>query len=73
MPYGLFDYIPDSTIHTMGKPIVCPQDIRRCPDGTVLRRNSSRGCSFPPCPPAKPPMPKCQPLITQNGCNYKLA
>lgn len=42
------------------KPGVCPMDIRRCPDGSAVRRIPP-ACTFSPCPPSKPPTPPTPP------------
>lgn len=69
MPYGLFDYTPESTIHTMGQtPVKCPMDVRRCPDGSFVSRVGPT-CNFKPCPP---PKPKCPPTTKVGNCNYRL-
>lgn len=30
--------------------IVCPADVRQCPDGRFVSRNPARGCAFDACP-----------------------
>lgn len=85
MPYGLFDYTPDSTIHTMGltpkAPITtkmlgeeCPQAMPpACKPGFTARITgySTDGCRTPRwmCEPTKP---QCPTTLTQGGCNYRL-
>lgn len=34
--------------------IVCPADVRQCPDGSHVSRNPDNGCAFHPCP-GEPP------------------
>lgn len=88
MPYGLFDYIPESTIHTMGLtpkgPITtkmlgeeCPVAMPpACPDGSIPRvistRRDSLGCQIPTFAPCPKPPSKCPTTLTQGGCNYRL-
>jgi len=33
-------------------PIVCPADVRQCPDGSYVSRKPANGCAFGPCPDA---------------------
>ena len=35
--------------------IVCPADVRLCPDGNFVSRNPASGCAFDPCPGASKP------------------
>jgi len=35
--------------------IVCPADVRQCPDGRFASRNPAQGCAFAPCPGADKP------------------
>jgi len=35
--------------------IVCPADVRLCPDGSFVSRNTANGCAFEPCPGASKP------------------
>jgi len=35
--------------------IVCPADVRQCPDGSYVSRNPATGCAFEPCPGAGKP------------------
>lgn len=30
--------------------IVCPADVKLCPDGSYVSRDPARGCAFNPCP-----------------------
>ncbi len=32
--------------------IVCPADVRQCPDGTYVSRDPDNGCAFRTCPDA---------------------
>lgn len=51
MPYGLFDYIPESDIHTMGSQLpMCPMDVKKCPDGKTFVSRVPPKCDFAPCP-----------------------
>jgi hypothetical protein len=34
--------------------IVCPADVKLCPDGSYVSRDPSRGCAFKPCPGERP-------------------
>lgn len=34
--------------------IVCPADVRECPDGSFVARDPDNGCAFRPCPGAAP-------------------
>jgi len=38
-----------------GDPIVCPADVRQCPDGRFVSRNPANGCAFDACPGASKP------------------
>ncbi|NDP49031.1 MAG: hypothetical protein GZ085_11735 [Sulfuriferula multivorans] len=31
-------------------PIMCPADVKTCPDGSYVSRNSNKGCAFARCP-----------------------
>lgn len=31
-------------------PIVCPADVKACPDGSFVSRNPNKGCAFARCP-----------------------
>lgn len=31
-------------------PIVCPADVKTCPDGSFVSRNPNKGCAFARCP-----------------------
>ena len=86
MPYGLFDYTPDSTIHTMGlspawNPTTkmvgeeCPQYTPpACKDGSIPRvtgyTKDAYGCKIPSWAPC-PTTPSCPTTITQGGCTYR--
>lgn len=30
--------------------LVCAEDARTCPNGSILARDPARGCAFPDCP-----------------------
>jgi len=74
MPYGLFDYIPDSQIHTMGlvqktpppQFAACAQDVKKCPDGSYVSRVLPK-CDFAPCPPP------CAKTYRVGNCRYTLS
>ncbi|HSJ80615.1 MAG TPA: hypothetical protein VK910_05305 [Thiobacillus sp.] len=34
--------------------IVCPADVKLCPDGSYVSRDPTRGCAFNPCPGERP-------------------
>jgi hypothetical protein len=36
------------------EPLVCPTDVRQCPDGGFVSRNPDRDCEFDACPAGKP-------------------
>jgi hypothetical protein len=36
-----------------GDTIVCPADVKQCPDGSYVSRNPGNGCIFDPCPGAR--------------------
>jgi hypothetical protein len=39
---------------TPGDAIVCPADVRQCPDGSYVSRDPARGCAFNACPGETP-------------------
>ena len=50
--------------------VICPMDVRECPDGTFVSRDSD--CAFPACPtPSGPAAISCQdcPAGFNDGCN----
>jgi hypothetical protein len=34
------------------EPVVCPADVKQCPDGRFVGRNPDNGCTFDACPGA---------------------
>jgi hypothetical protein len=36
------------------EPLVCPAEVRQCPDGSFVSRNPARDCEFDACPAGKP-------------------
>ena len=37
------------------EPLVCPAEVRQCPDGSFVSRNPARDCEFDACPGAGKP------------------
>ena len=64
MPYGLFDYIPDSTIHTMGAASAMPAPVRQNPYTDAMISSEAPPTMVTRAIPENPPQQR--PINTQS-------
>lgn len=79
MPYGLFDYTPGSTIHTMSASplmeVLCKNGTWDITSGFVAPCQFKGGEAVPRrtrVAPVRPNPQKCAPTMSSGGCNYRL-
>ena len=60
---GIINPLPPPQVPSPGD-IVCPEDLKQCPDGSYVGRDINNNCQFKPCRPRlSPPIPDVLPTL----------
>ena len=63
------------SVPAQARMMMCTMEVKQCPNGSFVGRDSSRGCAFKPCPTIRPPVkpiPRPPKPLLPRGCTKDL-